>query len=129
MEPALSDCPAKLTPSIVDGFVERTTGRVEPFGQDVDRHAPDHDGEKDLALMRAEVAIDRFLQRGEELSPLDILLRRRILIGDQRLGFRLERHFASLPGTAADVHSCFEQRELVCPGREAAVTSEVADLR
>jgi hypothetical protein len=51
----------KLVASVVDGLVERAAGRVEPLGQDVDGDVIERDGDEDLALVGAELRLDRLL--------------------------------------------------------------------
>ena len=127
-ELAIGERGSELAAGVVDGLVERSAGGVEALGEDVDRDVVECDGEEDLALVAAEVAFDRAPQGGELLSRLDVLVGRRPIFGDQRPGLGLERHFAPLPGAAADLDPGLEQGEFVRPGGEAAVAAEVVEL-
>src|SRR5947209_8130325 len=57
-----------------------------------------------------------------------MLCRALMFVDDQWPRLRLERDLASLPGSLAHVGGGFVERELVRPGREAAVATEVAQL-
>src|SRR5215210_5141655 len=62
-----------------------------------------------------------------EQSLLDPLSGRKPEALEQVPGIRLERHLAALPGALAKLGCRLEQRELVGPGREAAVAAKVVE--
>jgi hypothetical protein len=47
------------------GLVKGGSGRAQPVGEHVDRHAADRSRHQYLALVRAQLALDRLAQRGE----------------------------------------------------------------
>ncbi|MGH8165383.1 MAG: hypothetical protein ACREP1_13725, partial [Rhodanobacteraceae bacterium] len=100
-EPASGEVRSELAPRVVHGLLERSAGRVEALRKDVDGDVVDCDGDQDGALMRAEVGVDRLLQYRQELSRLDILVRRGFAVGDRGPALGLGWQFAALPGEAA----------------------------
>ena len=55
-------------------LVERSAGRVEPLGEDVDRDAVERDRDEHLALVGAEPAADRVAQGAEQLALGGVLV-------------------------------------------------------
>src|SRR5215211_3222306 len=127
-EVACGECGSKLAPGVVDGLVDRAARHVEPVGEEVDRDVVESYRDEDLALMRAEVALDPFADSREELRRLGLLLRHRVTAGYQIPALGLEWQLASLPGTSAHRARRLEQRKLVGPGREAALAPELSEL-
>ncbi len=62
------------------------------------------------------------------LGCFGVFVGSRALVGDQRPVCGIERDLAVLPGASAELDAGFEQRELVGPGGEAALTAEVVEL-
>ena len=73
------------------------------LSQNVDRNVIERGGDENVALMPAELLVDRFLQRAQELCRLGIALRRRVLVCDQGPAVRIEWDLASLPSAAANL--------------------------
>ncbi len=68
-EPALGQVFAQLLPGVVQGLVEGAAGRVQPFGENVDRDAVHGERHEHPALVRRQLG-DRALQRRDELGLL-----------------------------------------------------------
>jgi hypothetical protein len=71
---------------------------------------------------------DRDAHRVEELGGLRVGGGRGAAVGQSRPAVCLEGHLTSLPCATADLHGCLEQRELVGPCGEAAVSSKRVQL-
>ena len=119
---------AELAPGVVEGLIERAAGARQALGEHVDRYAVERKRREHLALVRGE----RGLLRRARSRAADRLLRS--VCGPRARRRRaaprvvLERDLAALPGTAASLHSGFEQDELVRPGREPAGAAERVEL-
>ena len=61
---------AQLPPRVVQGLVERSACRLEPFGKHVDRHAVQRQRDEDAALMVGQHLVDRLLQGRQQLTLL-----------------------------------------------------------
>ena len=79
--------------------------------------------------MWRQLVLDGVLDGAYQLARLGIEVGRRAVVAEYRPVLGPDRHLTALPGTAADLDGRFEQRELVRPGREAAVAPEVVQFR
>jgi hypothetical protein len=126
-QPAVGECRSERVPSVVDRRIEGSAGAAESIRQDVDRHVVEGHGDN-LALVRDEVALDRFLQGGEELGRFEIPLGTRTGVGDQSPAVRRNWDLAFLPGAAADLRRHLHEGELVDPRRETTFATKVPEL-
>ena len=62
---------SELLPRVVEGLVEGAAGRVEPLGEHVDRDAVERERDQHLALVRAQLALDRFAEPGVSVVSTD----------------------------------------------------------
>lgn len=127
-EASLGELGAQLSPRVVQCLVERAAGRVEPFGQHVDRHLVERERDQHLALVPGQAAVDRVLERLHQLARLGSLFGAVASVGHQRPRLRLEHHLAFLPGPPAQTHPRLQQGELVGPGGESARAAVVVEL-
>jgi hypothetical protein len=67
-------CP-QLAAGVVEGLVERAARGAKPFGEHVDRHVVERDGDEHGPLMSGEHLGDRVAHRVEELSGLGVGVR------------------------------------------------------
>ena len=76
---------SELLSPVVQGLVEGAAGRVQPLGEHVDRHLVQGERDEHLALVGAQLLLDRLVQRTELIGRLDRLLcGALVLVGDQR---------------------------------------------
>jgi hypothetical protein len=75
-----------------------------------------------------EGALDGGPDRAEKLAGLGVLVGRVSTIGDARPRVGVEGDLTVLPRPPSGLHPRLEQGELVRPGREAAVATEVVEL-
>ena len=113
---------------IVKSLVERTAGGPQPPGENVDRNFVQGEGDEDPPLVRSQCFVDGFAERIQQLGSLEPHLRRIVVIGEALPGIGLKDDLTPLPGPTPKLYAGLEQRELVCPGREAALAAEVAEL-
>ena len=78
--------------------------------------------------MRGELPLHRVPDRFDELALLGSRFCARPCLGDVRPVLRSERQLAPLPRSATHLDRRLEQRELVGPRREAALTLELVEL-
>src|SRR4051812_46540898 len=128
IESELLEMHAQLPAGVVERLVEGAAGRVQPLGEDVDRHAIESRGHEHGALVLGELLVDRLAQRLDQRAGLAAQIGTGIG-GRQRFEAVL-RHWqlTALPRTAPEPHADLEQCELVRPGREAAVATESVEL-
>ncbi|HWG09330.1 MAG TPA: hypothetical protein VN672_10010 [Solirubrobacteraceae bacterium] len=120
---------SELLPPVVQGLVKSAARRLEPLGEDVDRHLVQRERYDHLALMWAQVLLDRLAQRGELIRRLDCLLSGAlVIIGDQGPRLGGEWDLTSLPGVLAHLGRSLIQRKLVRPRRKAAFAPELIEL-
>jgi len=119
----------QLVASVVQCFVKGAACRVETFGEDVDRHLVQCQGNEYAPLMRGQHLADCRLQGRKQFALLGLLIGCEPDACKQAPGIWLERDLAALPGTLAQLDGRLEQGELVNPGRETAFAAKVVAVR
>src|SRR5947199_1825392 len=113
---AACGCRSKALAAVVQALVQGAPGRVQPLGQDVDRHLVECESDEDLSLARGEARFDLLANRGQQVLGLGVVGRPGARIREALPRFSLERQLAALPGSPPDVRGRLIEGELVGPG-------------
>jgi hypothetical protein len=120
---------SQLTPGVEQSFVDGIAARLKLDHEGIKRNTVDDDGDEDSPLSIRQFNVNGFLQCANEISPLRLSGGvESKTVGQSLPVLGIECHTLGAPEVSPDFRRQLENGELACPGRKAALASELLDL-